>query len=432
MGILPGPRPWLPWGMAGAAAACVAGFFGFLLAARAMQETPELIAAAVASFLVMTGGLVAVLAFGAAYTAAPVPMAPIGPPFPATRPAIGRRGDRPGPIPPAVGAQWVSPLARAVAATMAAGSTRLLVTAARNRLIHGVPVFTFRWVLTGSEDASAIMPDQRAAFRAVRVKLLRPTRPGRIRPVMLIPGLVRPDRPIDADCTGGWLDPAAARLLNHPAVRRALLPLSNSWVVVHRTAVVVHDQDLGRGTPPIQRRVDGAIALARAVDAALAPHPQPAAVRPPAGRPGPPPPPVPPHVPPAGRPGPVPPPVPVPPRPPIGNAPPGLAPGRPAHPVGPVPPVPVGPPASTVRLPSAAQPSPDAVPTAPLPPDAVHTVRLPDSDKTVRLADSDKTVRLAGDADETVPLPPRSEQATVPLPPRPADPEHPTVPLPPT
>jgi hypothetical protein len=330
----------------------------------------------VASFLVMTGGLVAVLAFGAAYTAAPVPMAPVGPP------PMVRRGDRPGPIPPAVGAQWVAPLARAVAATMAAGSSRLLVTAARNRLIHGVPVFTFRWVLTGAEDASAVMPDQRAAFRAVQVKLLRPTRPGRVGPVLLIPGQVRPDRPIDADCTGGWLDPAAARLLNHPSVRRALLPLSNSWVVLHRTAVVVHDQDLGRGTPPIQRRVDGAIALARAVDAALAPH-----VRP------------------AGRP-------PAPPRPPIGNAPPGLAPGRPAHPVGPVPPVP---PASTVRLPS-----------------SDRTVRLPDPDKTVRLPESDRTVRLPGDADATVQLPPRSEQPTVPLPPRPPDPEHPTVPLPPT
>ncbi len=310
VGTLPGPRPWLPWGMAGASAACVAGFFSFLLASQALPEAPAFIAAAVASFLVMTAGLVAVVGFGAAYTAAPASMPPAVPPL----------VRRPGPIAPVVGAQWVAPLARAVAATMVAGSTRLLVTAARNRLIHGVPVFTFRWVLIGSAEADAVVPDQRAAFRAVRVKLLRPTRSGRVGPVLLIPGRVRPERPIDADCTGGWIDPAAMRLLNHPAVRRALLPLSDSWVVVHRTAVVVHDQDLGRGTPPVQRRVDGAIALAKALDAALAP--------------------------------------PVRPRPPIGNAPPGPAPGRPAHPVGPFPP----------RL---------DTPTVPFADDRTPTVRLP-------------------------------------------------------
>jgi hypothetical protein len=105
------------------------------------------------------------------------------------------------------------------------------------------------------------------------VRLVRPTRPQRIGPVLLIPGLVRPDRPIGDDCTAGWLDPASQRLLNHPAVRRALLPLGDSWVAIHRTAVVVHDQDLGRGTRPLPVRVDATIALARAIDSALAPQP---------------------------------------------------------------------------------------------------------------------------------------------------------------
>jgi hypothetical protein len=346
-------RPWLPWAMAASAAGCVAGFFLFLLAAQALRDTPSMLAGAIASFLVMGVGLVALLAFGAAFIVDP---APLEVRVPMQLPGV-RRSERPGPMPPAVGAQWVAPLARAVAGTMATGSSRLMVVAARDRLIHGVPVFTFRWTMTGSQSATTIHPDQRAAFRAVRVRLVRPTRPQRIGPVLLIPGLVRPDRPIGDDCTAGWLDPASQRLLNHPAVRRALLPLSGSWVAIHRTAVVVHDQDLGRGTRPLPVRVDATIALARAIDSALSPQPV-APPRPvvPAG----------PVVRPARQPG-----------------------GLPRRPVPPIPPVPASH-ARTQRLPGAAA---EAATEA----------------ATVQLASGEtQTVRLAADTSaDTVQLPPR-------------------------
>ncbi|GAA1703046.1 hypothetical protein GCM10009765_60560 [Fodinicola feengrottensis] len=268
----PVPRPWLPWAMAGAAAGCVTGFFVFVLSAQALADKPGLFAVVLAAFLVMVAGLIAVLALGASFiTEAPLqvrtPPTIQGALQVALRP--GRSG-RPGPMPPAVGAQWVAPLARAVAGTMAAGSSRLMVLAARDRLIHGVPVFTFRWTMTGSDNPTAVRANQRAAFRAVRVRLAQPTRPQRIGPVLLIPGSIRPDQPIGDECTAGWLDPASARLLNSPTVRRALLPLGGSWVAIHRTAVVVHDQDLGRGTKPLPHRVDATIALARAIDTTLA------------------------------------------------------------------------------------------------------------------------------------------------------------------